>query len=138
VQDASAAVFIALRRFEREIADAPNVVDLDVDDPTRARVLALGSLLKRVEDRLVPLGGWRSDWKKAARLSVVTDRGASAPVTWARAAMTMQTMLPRATHDALGEIALDEGAEVWALRSNKLGGTIEGIRPLPPRSIMRR
>jgi predicted Abi (CAAX) family protease len=138
VQDASAAVFIAFRRFEREIANAPNMTALDVDDPTRQRVLALGALLHRVESRLVPLGGWRSDWKRAAQLAVVTDRGASAPLTWARAAVTMRTMLPRAAHDALGEIALDEGAEVWALRSNFLGGSIAGIRPLPPKSIARR
>jgi predicted Abi (CAAX) family protease len=138
VQDASAAVFIAFRRFEREIKDAPNVIALDDKDPTRQRVVALGALLHRVEERLVPMGGWRSDWKKAARLSVVTDREASAPLTWARAAVTMRTMLPRAAHDALGEIALDEGAEVWALRSNLLGGSIAGIRPVQPKSIARR
>lgn len=135
VQDSAQALFVSLSRFRGEIAPRAQALDA----PTRARLDRVAALLDAVERRLLPLGFLRADWRESARLAVVArDAPASTGAQAARAVVTAPTMLPRAAHDALGVLALEHGADVFVLRTNQIGGVIEGVVPQAPQSILRR
>ena len=54
------------------------------------------------------------------------------------ALMTSRSIFPRSLHDGVGKIVLDSGGAVWLLRSNLIGGEIDGIEPLNPTIFKRK
>ncbi len=135
VQDSAQSLFVSLARFAGEVKPRAE----HADAPTMRRFAQLTTILRDVEQDLVPLGFLRADWQQSARLaSVVRAQSPTGVEDAARAAVTAPTMLPRSAHDLLGLLAIDHGADVWVLRTNQIGGTIDGIEPQAPQSILRR
>jgi predicted Abi (CAAX) family protease len=142
VQDANQALFIALDRFAKEVEADPAVAGLRKDKPRSEEVLRLARLreiLERLEQKLLPLGGLRPDWREATTLKAVVREGAPSLATQGmRAALTLPTIFPRDAHDVLAELAVTFGADFWLLRGTQVGGRIDGIEPTAPQSVVRR
>ncbi|MFZ9887812.1 MAG: hypothetical protein ACO3JL_09945 [Myxococcota bacterium] len=139
VQDSTQALFVALQRFEDRLLRDPSIARLPKNDPGRLRLAQLQRVLTSVEARLLPLGGLRTDWRHAASLSVTKRTEPVSPLLGAlRTLLTMRTMLPRFVHDELGDYALQEGAEIVILRTNQIGGVVDGVFPTAPQSLTHR
>lgn len=139
VQDSTQALFVALQRFEDRLLRDPAVAQLPESDPGRIRLGQLQRLLTTLEARLLPLGGLRSDWRHAGTLSVTKRTEPVSPLLGAiRTVLTLRTMLPRFVHDELGDFALEEGADILIVRTNQIGGVIEGVFPTAPQSLTHR
>lgn len=139
VQDSTQALFVALQRFEERLLHDPAVAHLPASDPGRMRLAKLQRLLRSLEARLLPLGGLRSDWRHAGTLSVTKRTEPVSPLLGAiRTVLTLRTMLPRFVHDELGDFALEQGADIIIVRTNQIGGVIDGVFPTAPQSLTHR
>jgi predicted Abi (CAAX) family protease len=103
--------------------------------PEQARrfrqLLQLEKALKR---ELQPLGNPRSDWERneynlGSTLEDEPLRNLIAGLT------SWRTMLPRLASDTVVKTFLDQGASVWVLRTNQIGGYDPDIEPIVPMTL---
>ena len=140
VQDSNQALFIAIEQVKRQLQEHPQIVEWIRQHPDAPeidrinRFVALGAAL---EEMLTPYGVVRPDWKNNAEsLAGITPRGAftsnkglfSGVLSW-------QTMMPRWGHDEVSRIFLLNGAQLWFLRPNMVGGNDPRVEPIPPTTL---
>lgn len=140
VQDSNQALFIAIEQVKRKIEQNPQVVEWvqqHPDSPEIDRIQRFGDLGQALVDMLSPYGIVRPDWKNNAEsLAGITPRGAftsnqglfSGILSW-------QTMMPRWAHDQVSRIFLLNGADLWFLRLNMVGGDDPRVEPVPPTTL---
>ncbi|NJL45616.1 MAG: CPBP family intramembrane metalloprotease [Leptolyngbyaceae cyanobacterium SM2_3_12] len=140
VQDSNQALFIAMSETRRKIESHPEIVEWlrqNPDAPAVERVQRFISLGTALEQMLTPYGVIRPDWKNNAEsLAGVAPRGAfisnqglfSGALSW-------QTMMPRWGQDEVARIFLLNGAQLWFLRPNMVGGNDPRIEPIPPTTL---
>ncbi|MGF1568006.1 MAG: type II CAAX prenyl endopeptidase Rce1 family protein [Nodosilinea sp.] len=140
VQDSNQALFIAISETRRKIESQPEIVEWlrrHPDSPEVDRAKRFIDLGNALEAMLVPYGIVRPDWQNnAASLAGVTPRGAftsnkglfSGILSW-------QTMMPRWAQDEVSRVFLLNGAQLWFLRPNLLGGNDPRVEPIPPTTL---
>ncbi|WP_414575151.1 type II CAAX prenyl endopeptidase Rce1 family protein [Anabaena sp. CCY 9402-a] len=137
VQDASQALYIAIQVITGQVKSNSAIqqwLDNHPDDPQTLRFQQLVSLGKALERQLTPLGIVRADWRSSADYLMGTSDGKQAErdrSIWA-ALTSWRTMLPRQAHDELAALFLRNGAKLWFLRTNQIGGVNPDIAPLAP------
>ncbi|MEG4286913.1 abortive infection protein [Microcoleus sp. A006_D1] len=142
VQDSSQAIYATIKKITAEIESNPQIQDWLNTNPTAAQtqrfqqLIALGQSLEKV---LIPLGIVRPDWRKNSRLAGIDSEmkktffGGMA--TLIKAAISYRTMLPRRTQDEIAKVLLKQGAFLWIIRTNQVGGFDSGIEPLAPTGL---
>ncbi|MDX2241168.1 MAG: CAAX protease [Leptolyngbyaceae cyanobacterium bins.302] len=135
-QDSNQAVFAGLRQMEDQIrSNAAALQQWKTSNPEQAaRFAAFVTLNDRLRRKLQPLGGPKSVWERneynlgttledEPLRNLITGLG-----SW-------RTMLPRLASDTVVKIFLDQGARVWVLRTNQIGGYDPHIEPIAPMTL---
>jgi predicted Abi (CAAX) family protease len=142
VQDSNQALYITIEVLRERVRSNPAIVGWvrdHPDDPETKRFQRLGQLGDRLEEVLAPRGVIRPDWKEnAAILAGVSGRAGrtfTSQNTLANALLSWQSMLPRVSHDLMSRLFLEQGAELWFLRTNQVGGFMPEILPLAPTNL---
>ncbi len=142
VQDSNQALYITIETLKNQIqtnAALAGWLKNHPDAPETQRFQRLVQLGKRFEQVLVPRGVIRPDWRQNAEiLAGVAGRehySFTDQDTLANALLSWQTILPRVAHDTLSTIFLEQGASLWFLRTNQVGGFMPEILPLAPTNL---
>ena len=142
VQDSNQALYITIETLKEQIKRNAAIVDWlnnHPDDPQTQRFQKLVQLGDRLYQVLTPRGVIRPDWQQNAEtLAGVKDHHYYPFVkqdTLANALLSWQSMLPRASHDIISTIFLEQGATLWFLRTNQVGGSLPEILPLAPTNL---
>ncbi len=145
VQDSNQALYIAIRSLQDQVENDAEIITWltqHPNDPETQRFQKLRTLGDRLLVVLKPRGISRADWQKnAATLAGLAPSNPSNQSSFiqqdtiANALLSWQSMLPRASHDILSEIFLAQGAQLWFLRPNQVGGSMPEILPLAPTNL---
>lgn len=145
VQDSNQALYLAIIGLQQQVENNPEILQWlsqHPNSPENQRFQRLKVLGDRLLEVLKPRGVTREDWQKNAATLAGLDP--DNPInqydfiqdnTMANALLTWQSMLPRASHDILSEIFLEQGAQLWFLRPNQVGGLMPEILPLAPTNL---
>jgi predicted Abi (CAAX) family protease len=140
VQDSNQALFIAMQQVKRQVQEHPKIVQWiqqNPDAPELERINRFVALANALTEMLTPYGVVRPDWENNAEsLAGITPRGAfmnnkglfSGVLSW-------QTMMPRWGQDEVARIFLLNGAQLWFLRTNMVGGDDLRVEPIPPTTL---
>ncbi|MEG4234210.1 abortive infection protein [Microcoleus sp. Pol11C3] len=142
VQDSSQAIYATIKKITSEVESNPQIQDWLKTHPTDEQtqrfhqLVALGESLEKV---LMPLGIVRPDWRKNSRLAGIDSELKKTffvgIVNLIKAAISYRTMLPRRTQDEIAKIFLKQGAFLWIIRTNQVGGCDPDIEPIAPTGL---
>jgi len=147
VQDSNQALYITIEVLKAHIQKAHIQSEKAIadwlkqhpDHPETKRFQRLGQLSDRLQEVLVPKGVIRPDWKQNAKILAGVKNREGDPFirkeTLANALLSWLSMLPRVSHDVISQVLLDQGATLWFLRTNQVGGTMLEILPLAPTNL---
>jgi predicted Abi (CAAX) family protease len=140
VQDSNQALYIAIEQVKRQIEQNPQItewIQQNPDSPEIDRIERFTALGTALEEMLTPYGVVRPDWKNNAEsLAGITPRGAfTSNKGLFSGALSWQTMMPRWGHDEVSRIFLLNGAQLWFLRLNMVGGNDPRVEPIPPTTL---
>ncbi len=131
-QDSNQALYAALKRVRNAIESDPKFVEELQDDPGEAeRFEQLVKLTEGMRRKLLPFGAARADWSNNEfNLGISPEedffQGMSVGLrSW-------RTLLPRVASEAIAKQFLDQGATLWVLRTNQIGGNDPDIEPIAP------
>jgi predicted Abi (CAAX) family protease len=146
VQDSSQAIFLTLARFKRKIQTDPQLITWMTnhpDDPNTKRFKRLVALSRDMAEQLTPFGVVRWDWEQNAEalIGVRSDRQFNSIDDFQikhllTGLVSWRTAMPRQGHDEYAAMFLNNGAQLWFLRPNQIGGTDPGIAPLEPTLLL--
>ena len=134
-QDSNQALYGAIKRLQVASTSEPEVQDWLAQNPEQAqRFSQLVKLGKSIRRKLLPFGTARADWQKNANnLGISPEEDAIQGLLMGLG--SWRTMLPRLTSETITKLFLQEGASVWVLRTNQVGGYDPDIEPIAPTAI---
>jgi predicted Abi (CAAX) family protease len=139
VQDSNQALYITIETLKEQIKRNPEIAEglnNHPDDPQTRRFQKLVQLGDRLYQVLTPRGVIRTDWQQNAETLAGVKKHQRYPFiqqdTLATALLSWQSMLPRNAHDIISTIFLEQGATLWFLRTNQVGGSLPESLPLAP------
>ncbi len=142
VQDSNQALYITIEVLKQQVAQNSAITTWLTNNPSNSqsqrfqRLVQLGDHLTEI---LVPKGVIRPDWKQNAQTLAVVTEDQKYPFieksTLANALLSWQSMLPRVSHDVISKLFLEQGASLWFLRSNQVGGVMPEIFPVAPTNL---
>ncbi|GFE70191.1 type II CAAX prenyl endopeptidase Rce1 family protein [Chroococcus sp. FPU101] len=142
VQDSNQALYITIEVLKNQIVTNSAIVDWlknHPDDPETQRFQRLGQLSERLKQLLVPRGVIRPDWRKNAEILAGVQGRENYTFTnqdtLANALLSWTSMLPRVSHDVISRIFLEQGAMLWFMRTNQVGGFMPEILPIAPTNL---
>ncbi|MGA7952410.1 MAG: CPBP family glutamic-type intramembrane protease [Gloeobacterales cyanobacterium] len=142
VQDSNQAIYITIETLKEQIKQNPKIADWLNDhpnDPQNQRFQKLVQLGDHLYQILTPRGVIRPDWHQNAVTLAGVKFSQHYPFvqqdTVTDALLSWQSMLPRAAHDTISTIFLEQGATLWFLRTNQVGGSLPEILPLAPTKL---
>ena len=144
VQDSSQALHIAISQIRHQAETDPNLAEWIADHPDDPDVQKIDQFVALGEDltqALAPYGVVRRDWRNNAQtLAGVNARGNEFASRSGLVAgiLSWRSMMPRWGQDDLALIFLQNGADLWFLRPNQLGGLDPSIEPIPPTALFGR
>ncbi|MBF2026243.1 MAG: CAAX protease, partial [Oscillatoriales cyanobacterium C42_A2020_001] len=135
-QDSNQALFASIRTTLRYLQEHAEVRQrLLEDDPQQAkRFRNLQSLRQELERQLQPLGAPRPDWEKNEYNLGSTLEEKPLRNLWTGLG-SWRTMLPRFASDTIVKVFLEQGATVWVLRTNQVGGNDPDLEPIAPMTL---
>lgn len=146
VQDSAQALFMTLRRFREKIERNPELVKWMVQNPTHPTTVRFRKLVKLAEDlkrQVAPMGVVRWDWEHNA--DVLTGVGHEQQFisidnfqirNLLTGLISWRTAMPRQANDELAMLFLNNGATLWFLRPNIIGGKDSLLAPLEPTLLL--
>lgn len=142
VQDSNQALYITIEVLNQRIQTDRAIADWLSNHPNDSetkRFQRLKQLSDRLQEALAPKGVSRSDWQQNAKILAgikdPADSGFLRQETLANALLSWLSMLPRVSHDVMSQILLEQGATLWFLRTNQVGGVMREILPLAPTNL---
>jgi predicted Abi (CAAX) family protease len=140
VQDSAQAILHTLVRFRHQVESNPEIVQwmqANPTDPTTQRFEKLVELGRDLTQQLIPMGIVRWDWQQNAEILMGVEQEQKflsiddfRPKNLATGLISWRTALPRQTHDEFSMLFLNNGASLWFLRPNMIGGNDPGLAPL--------
>lgn len=132
-QDSNQALFASIRWLEKTIQrDETQIQRWLSQEPEQAQKFEqLMRLGKQLQRELQPLGGPRSDWEKN-EYNLGTTLEDNPLQNLLTGLGSWRTLLPRLASDTIVRVFLKEGADVWVLRTNQIGGYDPDIEPIAP------
>lgn len=135
VQDSSQALFIATQQVRRQIEERPEIAAFVRANPNHPGVQKFNQFVSMgtaLEASLVPYGVIRRDWQNNVEtLAGVESGNFISDSSLVRGILSWRNMMPRWAHDDVSQLFLTEGADLWFLRTNQLGGYDPTIEPIP-------
>jgi predicted Abi (CAAX) family protease len=141
VQDANQALYATIKRIEAAIQTNPDIQDWLQRYPDHSQTRRFGKLVelgRSLERQLMPLGIVRSDWQQNAQTLAGTRPEANSLSNFFAALTSWRSLLPRRAHDEIAQIFLKQGASLWLLRTNQVGGFDPDIEPRAPTALLGR
>ncbi len=138
VQDSNQALYRAIQQVEEEVKgnkEIQNWLQRHPHDLQTKRFEQLVELGRLLEEKLVPLGIVRRDWRQNSKTIVGTSGNQSKICRLIRAIASWRTMLPRRAHDEMASLLLARGAKLWFIRTNQVGGWDANICPYAPTTL---
>lgn len=141
VQDSNQALFIAMQQLRFKAQNDPDLdayIDANPDDPEVQKVEQFKALAEDLQRALTPYGVIRPDWRNnAEELAGVNARGNGFASRSGLVAgiFSWRTMMPRWGQDDIAYVFLKNGADLWFLRPNQIGGFDPTIEPIPPTAL---
>lgn len=141
VQDSNQALFIAIQQVRRQLEEEPEIqqwLRANPADPEAVRARQFIRLGTALGDMLTPYGVIRPDWQDNAEiLAGVAPAGQTFENQRGliSGALSWQNMMPRWSHDQVARIFLQNGADLWFLRPNMVGGYDASVFPIPPTGL---
>ncbi|WP_088891719.1 CAAX protease [Leptolyngbya ohadii] len=135
-QDSNQALFASIRAIQYAVQMNPDIIQAWLEThPEQAdrydQLIRLGKALQR---QLQPFGDARSDWKRGEFNLGCTLEDSPLRNLW-MGLTSWRTLLPRLASDAIVRVFLREGASVWVLRTNQIGGNDPDIEPIAPMTL---
>lgn len=134
-QDSNQALYAAIRQIQKGMDDYPEVTQRLREDPEQAkRFEQLVELGKSIKRELLPFGTARADWREnASQLGISPEEDAIQGLIVGL--MSWRSLLPRLACETVAKEFLRQGALVWVLRTNQVGGYDPDIEPIAPTLI---
>lgn len=141
VQDSNQALYATIQQMQENRESNPrlqNWLQTHPDDAQTVRFWQLVELAHSLELNLVPLGIVVPDWReKVDKLAGINKNGEDNFFsTLIKIVTTLRTVIPRRAHDEIASILLRHGADLWAIRTNQVGGFDRDIEPLAPTTVL--
>jgi predicted Abi (CAAX) family protease len=135
-QDSNQALFASIRSVSRAIAtNQPLLQTWLADNPSQApRYRQLLKVKDKLSRKLQPLGYPRTDWEANEFNLGTTLEDEPLRNLWIGLG-SWRTLLPRKASDTIASVFLEQGASVWVLRTNQIGGQDPDIEPIAPITI---
>lgn len=134
-QDSNQALYTALKQIRDAINADSGVQTWLAENPDQAyrfeQLVELGRLIKR---DLLPFGSARADWKRNANTLGISPEEEIVDGLW-QGLMSWRTLLPRLASETVTRQFLDQGALIWVLRTDQVGGYDPDIEPIAPTPI---
>lgn len=146
VQDSAQALFMTLHRFREKIERNPELVQWMAQNPTHPTTVRFRKLVKLAEDlkqQVAPMGVVRWDWEHNAE--ILTGVGHEQQFisidnfqmrNLLTGLISWRTAMPRQANDELAMLFLNNGATLWFLRPNIIGGKDPLLAPLEPTLLL--
>ena len=155
VQDSAKAWYVAIRRLEEGFMKNPSAQSA-LKSTSSGEVAATKKLIafaQYIKEDFVFSGSARDAWEENTdKLTPLADDRAIDPSRksskWVdfispqggkesilSQLRSIKTMIPRHAHDRFLKKALDEGATIWMIRANQIGGKNDKIWPMAPTSL---
>ncbi len=143
VQDSTQGLYMAMASIQRQFDSNPGAkpwLQQHLDHPQVIRFLEFVTLAQKLESFLTPLGVIRPDWQiNAEYLAGVNNReGFISEQRLRNIALSSQSVMPRKAHDEVSRIFLEQGAKLWFLRTNQVGGFDPDTVPIAPTLVFGR
>ncbi|WP_236146393.1 CPBP family glutamic-type intramembrane protease [Leptolyngbya iicbica] len=141
VQDSNQALFIAIEQIRLQAQQDPNIqayIEANPNDPDVQKIEQFAALATDLRQSLAPYGVVRPDWQSNAEtLAGVNARGNELATRSGLLAgiFSWRSMMPRWGQDDIAFIFLKNGADLWFLRPNQVGGYDPTIAPIPPTAL---
>ena len=131
-QDSNQALYTTIKRIRDAVDSSSAIQTMLANDPLQAsRFEQLMTLGKYVKRELLPFGTARADWK-----TTEDTLGISPEEEFFQGILTglisWRTLLPRLASETIAKQFLDQGAVIWVLRTNQVGGYDPDIEPIAP------
>jgi predicted Abi (CAAX) family protease len=139
VQDSNQALYVTIKKIEETVQTNPSIQEWfrrNPNNPQKLRFQKLVQLGRSLEKQLAPLRIIRSDWKNNAGNLAGTRTPDGLMATLLKSATTWRTMLPRRAQDEITSIFLSNGASLWIIRTNQVGGFDPTIKPVAPTALL--
>lgn len=132
-QDSNQALYFSIKRLERLVTgEADYFAAWKRHHPDQVdRFNRLLQLRKALQKELLPFGSARADWSEEKNTlgSSLSDYPLK---TLGRGLMSWRTLLPRVASNTVAQVFLKQGASLWVLRTNQVGGDNPDIEPIAP------
>jgi len=131
-QDSNQALYAAIQSILQLLRRSPEIQQWLADHPEMQTSLKqLRQVSRFLKQELLPLGTARADWQDGAE-----NLGSSLEDSPLRQLITglasWRTLLPRVASEAITRAFLRQGASVWVLRTNQVGGNDPDVEPIAP------
>ncbi len=132
-QDSNQALFASIHSLFQTIATNQTLLQAWVaNNPTQSqRYEQLLNAQAKLYRQLQPLGFLREDWKTNEFNLGSTLEDEPLRNLWIGLG-SWRTLLPRKASDMVVQVFLEQGANVWVLRTNQVGGYDPDIEPISP------
>jgi predicted Abi (CAAX) family protease len=134
-QDSNQALFASIRSLFQAITTNSTLLQSWMTrDPQAQRYLQLLNVQTKLYRQLQPLGFPRTDWQTNEFNLGSTLEDEPLRNLWTGLG-SWRTLLPRKASDMIVQVFLEQGATVWVLRTNQVGGYDPDIEPIPPMTL---
>ncbi len=137
VQDANQAFYGSVQQLEKNIKSNPIALQkwLEQFPEQTQRFEQLVQLAYELKRKLLPFNNLRPDWERHEyTLGVSLEERPLKHLL--RAIGSFRTILPRLASDTVAKIFIEQGAMVWVLRTNQVGGFDSDIEPVAPINLL--
>jgi predicted Abi (CAAX) family protease len=140
VQDSNQALYIAIQQIRYKAQNHPEIqayIEANPNDPEVQKVDRFAALAEDLVQALTPYGVIRPDWENnSEELAGVNARGNGFMSSGIVAGIfSWRTMMPRWGQDDIANVFLENGADLWFLRPNQIGGFDPSIEPIPATAL---
>ncbi|MGB3515300.1 MAG: CPBP family glutamic-type intramembrane protease [Elainellaceae cyanobacterium] len=141
VQDSSQALYKTIQTITQQVSTTPAIQQWlreHPNDPQTQRFQRLVQVGDRLRRELVPVGIVRPDWQHNANAIAGAQPIFERRNNLVTQLLSWRTVIPRVAYDQLVNSFLEQGAGVWVLRTNQVGGWDATIAPLAPTELFGR
>lgn len=142
-QDSNQALYAALKQVQKMVKSSPDLQERLRQNPVQEQQFQqLAKLSKTLRRELMPFGTARADWQnsnvqnpdeQSATLGISPEEDALQNIRMGL--ISWRTLLPRLASETIAKLFLEQGASIWVLRTNQVGGYDPDIEPIAPTQI---
>ncbi|MGB6297411.1 MAG: CPBP family intramembrane glutamate endopeptidase [Rivularia sp. (in: cyanobacteria)] len=141
VQDSNQALYATIHDIRKLVESNPTINQWLQKHPEDKQtqyfdeLITLGNIL---EKQLIPLGVIRRDWQQNVQdLFGINNKNDNIITTAIKMLKSWRTVFPKRAQDETAKIFLKQGARLWVLRSNQVGGFDDSIAPVAPTTLFK-